>query len=301
MPNLRGSTYSRNHTTLDPCASCTDFWDFALEESAVLDYPTVIDFILAETGHPDLHFAGYSMGTTHYLILLSERPEYNAKIRSGHLLGPTAFGGNGTNPFIAPLAGHAEVIRDGIHALGLREFMPNLHQLQAVLFGHLCHTSSAYLDVCTSIFSLAAGMDFGRLNKTLVPLYMTHMPGGASVSQFVHFAQLFRNGGEFVKFDHGAEVNRMRYGAEHPPKYDVGKVTAPTALYVGDADGFATEADSLKLAGRLGGPVIHHEVVAAEGWTHIDFILAVEAGELVNRKVVDLIVKRDLEMGSEGV
>ncbi len=31
------------------------------------------------------------MGTTQYLVLLSERPEFNAKVRAGFLLGPVAF------------------------------------------------------------------------------------------------------------------------------------------------------------------------------------------------------------------
>ena len=68
MPNMRGNSYSRNHTTLDSCTTCKDFWQFGIEESAVFDYPASIDYILQETGMPDLHFVGYSMGTTQYLV-----------------------------------------------------------------------------------------------------------------------------------------------------------------------------------------------------------------------------------------
>lgn len=100
MPNIRGNSYSRNHTNLDPCTGCADFWDFGFEEPALSDYPLFIDFILSETGEEGIFFVGYSMGTTQYLILLSERPEYNSKIRAGVLLGPTAFGGNATNPLV---------------------------------------------------------------------------------------------------------------------------------------------------------------------------------------------------------
>ena len=60
--------------TLDPCSSCKEFWSFGLEEGAVLDYPAVIDYIVAATGYEDMHFVGYSMGTTQYLMLLSEMP-----------------------------------------------------------------------------------------------------------------------------------------------------------------------------------------------------------------------------------
>ena len=74
MLNIRGNTYSRNHTHLQPCSSCKDFWSFGLEEGALLDYPAVIDYIVATTDYEDMHFVGYSMGTTQYLMLLSEMP-----------------------------------------------------------------------------------------------------------------------------------------------------------------------------------------------------------------------------------
>ncbi len=81
MPNIRGNRYSRYHVSLPSCPTCSEFWSFGLEEPAVDDYPTAIDYILEQTEASDLHFAGFSMGTTMYLIMLAERPEYNSKIR----------------------------------------------------------------------------------------------------------------------------------------------------------------------------------------------------------------------------
>ena len=67
---------------------CQKYWDFGLEEPAIFDYPSAIDYILDRTGQKSLSYIGYSLGTTHYFILLSKRPEYNHKIHSGFLLGP---------------------------------------------------------------------------------------------------------------------------------------------------------------------------------------------------------------------
>ena len=53
---MRGNTYSRNHTRLDPDEPA--FWQFGFEESALIDYPETIDFILEKTGHEDLFFVG---------------------------------------------------------------------------------------------------------------------------------------------------------------------------------------------------------------------------------------------------
>ena len=49
----------------------------------MLDYPATIDYIRQTTGQPSMFFVGYSMGTTQYLILLAEKPEYNQAIRAG--------------------------------------------------------------------------------------------------------------------------------------------------------------------------------------------------------------------------
>ena len=68
-----------------------EFWEFSFDESDRLDYPATVDYILEKTGFAKVTFVGYSMGTTQYLIFLSERPEYNDKIQVGYLLGPTAF------------------------------------------------------------------------------------------------------------------------------------------------------------------------------------------------------------------
>lgn len=57
-----------------------------------------------------------------------------------------------------------------------------------------------------------------------------HMPAGASVNCFLHFAQGVTSG-EFRKFDYGSKKNRELYGQDTPPKYDVSKITVPVALW----------------------------------------------------------------------
>jgi len=39
-----------------------------------------IDFILKTTGRQQLHYVGYSMGTSLFFAMMSERPDYNEKI-----------------------------------------------------------------------------------------------------------------------------------------------------------------------------------------------------------------------------
>lgn len=60
-------------------------------EIATIDLPTMIDYILGYTKQKSLYYVGHSMGTTVLFILLSTKPEYNAKIKLGICLAPSAI------------------------------------------------------------------------------------------------------------------------------------------------------------------------------------------------------------------
>ena len=134
LGNTRGNTYSRNHTYLDTCSSCPEFWSFGFDDSGLKDYSAEIDYILDKTGQSKVHFVGHSMGTTqlmviiwlkdiksvepqkdnqtlwynildnikisclHAQVLLSDRPEYNDKIHGAYLLAPPIYMTNAYNP-----------------------------------------------------------------------------------------------------------------------------------------------------------------------------------------------------------
>lgn len=57
----------------------------------LFDLPATIDYILNQTGHPQLYFVGHSQGTTNLMVLLSEKPEYNKFIAAASLLAPVAY------------------------------------------------------------------------------------------------------------------------------------------------------------------------------------------------------------------
>ena len=46
-----------------------------------IDLPTMIDYVLDYTSKPDLYYVGFSMGTTTFFAMMSEKPEYNDKVR----------------------------------------------------------------------------------------------------------------------------------------------------------------------------------------------------------------------------
>ena len=124
MDNQRGNTWSKEHLTFDPCSNCSEFWHYSWDDSAVHDYTVGIDYVLEQTGFADLFFVGYSMGTTRYFAMLSERPEYNNKIKAGFLMGPASSMTNADSP-IFDFAEQAEDLQELLHHLGKDEFFFN--------------------------------------------------------------------------------------------------------------------------------------------------------------------------------
>lgn len=96
--NVRGTRYSKQHTTLDNKSS--SYWNFSWHEMAVKDLPANIDYILKYTGNKKLSYVGHSQGTTVFFAFLSELPEYNDKINEMHALAPIMSGRYSRNPVI---------------------------------------------------------------------------------------------------------------------------------------------------------------------------------------------------------
>jgi len=65
------------------------------------DVPAVIDKIISVTGQRKIYYFGYSMGTTQIMVLLSERPEYNDKIKLVFMWAPAGVLYGATSPLQA--------------------------------------------------------------------------------------------------------------------------------------------------------------------------------------------------------
>ncbi|XP_059093434.1 lipase 3-like [Tigriopus californicus] len=293
MGNTRGSTWSKNHTTLDTGMGSEAFWDFGWDKTGRLDYSAEIDYILEQTSFDQLFVVGYSMGASQYLVLLSEMPEYNAKVKAGVLMGPPAFMGHATHPIFL-LAEAAEDITDLIHELGIYEFLPS-SDLMHYIAHEVCddeHPVGASL--CSNLFFAFFQVSYSYMNVSMIPFYLDHLPGGTSTQTFVHYAQLFLDKDRFARYDYGPVRNQLEYGQDTPPEYDLSKVSAPTALFVGNADDLADPVDAALLMDRLPN-VIYNEIVDFDGWNHFDFFANMETDRVCLFKIRDLLLQLNTE------
>ena len=61
MGNIRGNTYTKNHTTIPVHSDA--FWAFTFDDMAAIDLPNMIDYVLNKTGQESLFYFGHSQGS----------------------------------------------------------------------------------------------------------------------------------------------------------------------------------------------------------------------------------------------
>ncbi|XP_073821600.1 lipase 3-like [Musca autumnalis] len=283
MGNARGNTYSKKHKVWPTYWQV--FWDFTWHEIGIYDVPNMIDYILTNTGQQKLQYVGHSQGTTVFFVMTSEKPAYNNKIKSAHLLGPAAYMGNMKSPLtraFAPILGQPNAI---VEVAGSMEFMPS-NKFKQDLGIEMCQATSPYAEMCANEIFLIGGYDSEQLDYELLPHIKATSPAGASVNQNIHFCQL-HNSKKFRKFDYSVVRNPLEYnGALFPPDYVLSNVKAPVMLYYGANEWMCDVSDVRQLRDQLPNMKLDYLVPFAK-WAHLDFIWGTEAKKYVYDKVLE--------------
>lgn len=186
MGNARGNTYSKAHKYWPTFWQI--FWNFSWNEIGIYDVPAMIDYVLAQTDQTQVQYVGHSQGTTVYLVMVSEKPAYNDKIKSAHLLGPAAYMGNMKSPLtraFAPILGQPNAI---VELAGSMEFMPS-SQFKQDLGIAQCQADSPFADMCANEIFLIGGYDTEQLDYVSFFFFHNLFKG---LYQFV-FCRIFWN------------------------------------------------------------------------------------------------------------
>ncbi|XP_055851914.1 lipase 1-like [Episyrphus balteatus] len=284
MANVRGNTYSKNHTTLNPRKA--KFWDFSFHEMGIHDIPKSIDYVLEVTGFTKLQYIGHSQGTTCFWIMCSLLPQYNDKIISMQALAPAAFIEDSKSPVITFLSFFRSQISYLLKIIGAHEFLPN-GSFVKYFSQFVCDDDSIVQSICSQVMFIIVGFDKAQMNHTMLPVILGHSPAGSSTKQLIHFAQL-KSSGHFRQFDHGYIGNWRRYGRFSPPDYPLENVMAKVALHYGANDWLTVPKDVDRLDQALPN-VIGKFLVKFSEFNHLDFVWGIDARELLYNKVSKLM------------
>jgi hypothetical protein len=164
--------------------------------------------------------------------------------------------------------------------IGPFEFLPKPKELTANPF---CANMP---DLCLSLYEVVFDdNDYDRLNRSRLPILLSHTPAGGSIQTAIHFAQVgLRN--VFRKYDFGPSENNRKYGQSHPPEYDLSKITAPMYLYSSSGDKVSTPMDVIEIAKQIGN-MKKNFIVTEPKFNHYDFFWAMDAYDIVYKRLLD--------------
>ncbi|XP_074647416.1 gastric triacylglycerol lipase-like [Tubulanus polymorphus] len=278
LGNVRGCTYGRRHVKLN--VKDVEFWDFSWDEMALKDLPAMISQALKISNVKQLNYVGFSQGTMIGYAGFSRNQTLGKQIKSFMALGPVS-----TLKYIgSPLKYFAPIVKERTLVdwlIDLGEFLPS-DGVMKWIGKHACLSELSY--VCADFLFLIAGQDAKQLNKTRLPVYLTHTPGGTSWKNIIHYGQAVLNG-KFQMFDYGsAEKNIAKYGTNTPPVYNPADMNVPAGLFWGGRDLLADPGDVNVLLPQLKKVIANVPVPSFE---HLDFIWAVNATGFVYMKIID--------------
>jgi len=288
LGNVRGNTYSRNHTTLNPDKDSA-FWAFSWNEIGIVDVPTITDYILKATGKSQVFHIGHSQGTTSFYIMASERPEYNKKIKAHISLAPVAYMKHLISPELRFVAFAQTVAGNHITSLiGDREYSP-VNSFKNLLHAAICNTKIGSVYCQITMFKMA-GFSPDQMRAEDTAIIYAHYPAGSAVRQVSHYAQEVTSG-HFRKYDFGKLKNIILYnGALEPPDYPLSKITAPIHLFYSSNDWLANEKDVLRLSQEISS-IREKYWVPIPTWNHVDHLFGRDAPRLIYKKAIDVLSK----------
>ncbi|XP_037949314.1 lipase 3-like [Teleopsis dalmanni] len=287
LGNARGNIYSRDNSKIS--LNNPKFWHFSWHEIGVVDIAAMIDYILETTNEKQLHYAGHSQGTTVYFVLMSDRPEYNSKIKSAHMLAPCAFFGHGTSPvfaLFAPLIGTPGTLWESM--LQDLELMPQ-NKLINRMVDTSCGGAGIATHLCENMYLRFIGDGYQNTNISSMQLLLETHPAGSSSNQGIHYIQSHVSG-KFRHYDMGEKKNQQTYNQPTPPDYDLSQITAPTYLYSSQNDALCAPADVDTLVAAM--PYLTEDYrIPDPSWNHLDFIVADGMKEVLNDLIIENCAK----------
>ncbi|XP_026751643.2 lipase 3-like [Galleria mellonella] len=277
LGNLRGNMYTA-HQTLH--RNNTEFWDYSFEEHGKLDAPAMIDKVLNVTGLNRLLYIGYSMGTTTFFTMMSQRPEYNDKIIAFIALAPAVYLDNAK--FLANTLLKTVNIPATMRSRGIISATIDPNAMEFILTS-FCRIKDLENDICMRVISGLVGEDYEQTDLELTPIFLKKMQP-ASWRQLEHFGKIAVTG-VFTSWEDGL------WGTVKA--YNLSNVAVPVSLFYGENDQLTEKSQVMRLAAELNNTGVLESVGPSGNWpfNHLDFVMAKDIGNMLNRPLAKYVQK----------
>jgi lysosomal acid lipase/cholesteryl ester hydrolase len=278
LGNNRGNKYSHKH--LSKKVTNDDFWDYSLDDLARYDVPSMIDYVLAQTGAKSLTVIGFSQGTAQTFAYLSN-PIVSPKVNLFIALAPVSVPRGFANPIVDTLV---RARPDFIFLLfGKRQLLPS------TLFWRSYLPRRTFVSMIDLSLRFLFGWEMTCINRSEKPLLYSHLYSHTSVKAVVHWFQILK-AKKFQMFDdclENAYSGNETYTAYTLPQYRLSQVRTPVACFCGGRD---TLPQSEKLIASLPKDKVVF-VHTEEKYEHLDFMWAKNVATNIYPKILTLLHK----------
>ena len=185
-------------------------------------------------------------------VQLSENPDFADKINLFVPLAPVASVIHAKTALLKLLDfTHAGYI---LQEIGYHNFLAHMNSPEPEFMYLLCDKIPALGEF---IVQLIADGDISVDNVDRFPVIFSHMPCGTSTRNMIHYEQMkLQKQPGFCKYDWGKSENKNRYNQEDVPCYDLTKIKANIAWYVGSEDLFSQAEDIAWLKSQINPDVL---------------------------------------------
>lgn len=285
LGNNRGNKYSKKHVRKSP--SSREFWNFCLDEFAMYDIPSIVDYILRYTERESLTYIGFSQGSAQALAALSIHPELNRKIKLFIALGPAM-----APPKVGPRILHSLITASP--------------SLLFILFGHRVILRSTVFwqsimlpDIFVRMIDISNKLLFNWKSNNISWAQKRsgyyHLYSYTSVKCVVHWFQIIaRNNGMFMYDDDTFGLLGVPFGHRisqfyQVPPYPTQNITTPIEIVYGTADSLV---DINALLSKLPRPAGIHPV---EDYEHLEMIWGTDVPKVIIPTILCILRKHLLK------
>ncbi|CAG5013318.1 unnamed protein product [Parnassius apollo] len=188
-----------------------------------------------------INYIGYSQGGGTFLMMNSERPEYNDKIGVGILLEPATRLTYTRSQLFRLILDYYRANLPYLYQVGTYEALP-LGGTEQEIAAFVCKDYVLADTVCRKFLSLIDSFHPGSIEAETIRVLMGHFPAGTSVKNMAYYGQAL-NVDVFQKFDYGPSRNLQMYGTAQPPTFNLSAVTVPVVVIHGRNDFMTSPAD----------------------------------------------------------
>lgn len=221
LGNNRGNKYCQKHLFLS--TKLEAFWNFSIDEFALFDIPSNINYILALTKQDDLTYVGFSQGTAQIFASLSINFELNSKIKKIIAISPATTPHGLYSKFLDIFLKTSPNI---IYLLFSRKIlMPSVDFWQKIMYPPLFNTS---IEISNYLLFNWTNKNMSKLQKLCS---YGHLYSTTSVKTVVHWFQIMKHKNFQMYSD-----SDLFSGYNRPLSYPLKNIKIPIYLIYGNAD-----------------------------------------------------------------